>query len=363
MDDGAGLALLQRAYYGAWRSNLLPLNFPLIHAVDILPILLRHGGAGLLWPRIRHRCDVYGAAGKMLERNYQVYVDALQSIEGDIALIVTRMRASGIEPVLVKGWSLSSLYPAPLVRRPGDIDLIVPDESHAEAKQVIDQAYRNGLSTGVDLKSDDQWKSRSHADFRQHLEYRQCGDVQVATMGPSDTVRSVCIHFTRHLRGFLATSSPLWLCDVGMLVERYRNELDWDRVLGPDDKQRQWVLVALSLARDVLGMDPSNMPTVAQGFFLPTWSHTALFQQWIDPVLSPKVEMLQRGVVGGLKRMWPNPLTATLAIDASFGESPELRHQLHTYLKRMALYTLADLPRHKWGPRLGFSVDSWLVDG
>lgn len=363
MNDCPDRSLLQSGYNGAWRSAFLAIDLSLTQVANLLPVLLRNGGAGLLWPRIRHRRDEYGVLGEMLERTYQMYVDVLQSIEGDIALIVTQLRASGIDPVLVKGWSLSSLYPAPLVRRPGDIDLIVPDESYAEAKQVVAQAYREGLSTGVDLKSNDQWKSRPNADFRQRLEYRQCGEAQVATLGQSDTLRSVCIHFTRHFRGFLATSSPLWLCDVGMLVERYQNELDWDRVFGPDDKQRQWVLVALSLARDVLGMDPRNLPRVAQSFALPTWAHDALLQQWIDPVLSPRIEMQRRGVLGGLKRLWPNPLTATLAMDASFDATPVFRYQLHIYLKRMALYTLVDLPRHKWGPRLGYHADSWLVDG
>ncbi|MCO5218337.1 MAG: nucleotidyltransferase family protein [Thermomicrobiales bacterium] len=263
--------LLQQLYYQCWRPDAPPLDVTLEQLVPLLEGLLHGGGAGLVWPRIRHRAEEYGAVGEMLEHTYQQCIANQQTIERDIATAVTELRAAGIEPVLVKGWSISSRYPAPAVRRPGDIDLIVPDGTFAQAQRIINQIYGSGLHTSVDLYDDTNWRSKPSPDFRQRLDYRHCGDVKLATLNASDALRQVSLHYMRHLRNRVPNTTPYWLCDIGVLVETLE-EIDWTRLLAGDPVVADRIRLALALSRDIVGTDASRLPMEFGHIRLPKWA-------------------------------------------------------------------------------------------
>ncbi len=56
-----------------------------------------------------------------------------------IAIVVSALRESGINPVLLKGQGLAQNYPEPMLRECGDIDLYVGKEKYNQACEIIDR--------------------------------------------------------------------------------------------------------------------------------------------------------------------------------------------------------------------------------
>ncbi len=100
-------------------------------------MLIESGSVGLVWPRLWHRAEELGAVGAALAAAYDAQVAHNARVERDIARVVTRLREHGVEPVLIKGLAVARLYPAPLIRTAGDIDLVVRDEDYNLAERLI----------------------------------------------------------------------------------------------------------------------------------------------------------------------------------------------------------------------------------
>lgn len=342
-------SLLSRVYAGAWRSEPGQLDISLAEFPDLLGSLLHDGGAGLLWPRMAHRDAEYGAIAEILERTYQQYADNLERIESQIGTLSSLMAAADIAAVLVKGWAISSRYGLPQIRRPGDIDLIVPTETYEHAQEIVRDAIEQGVTTSVDLYSDDAWCSKGNCpsvEFRQHLQLLECDGVQVPVLSPADALRHVCLHAIHHLQDFLATTLPIWLCDIGVLIENPTHEIDWDRVLGTEDHQRQSVSIAIALARDLVGVDANLLPPELQSFQLPTWAAEAVLERWAEPIWSVEHEVSQRGITGALRRLWPSKLNAALACNVPLDRQFYLPYQVWTFTHRMTWYLGYELPRN-----------------
>lgn len=328
-------------YAGAWREHAPQIEVSLPQLAAALPALLRDGGAGLLWPRIRHHAVVYGAVGEMLEHTYGVYAAAITTIERDIASVTSLLAAKGIQAVLVKGWALSKLYAAPQVRRPGDIDLIVPDAVFDEAQRVIAEAYSDGLTTGVDLYCDATWRSLPSPDFRQHTVPLPCGDTTVATLGATDTLRHVCLHFTKHLGNRVPNTSPLWLCDIGAIVENDPARIDWDRLLHGDSASTNRIRIALALSRDIVDTRIDLLPRSLEDIRLPDWAASSVVDLWADPHARLGTEIEQMGLRRALvKRLWPSPLNAVLQRSAPVDTLQPQRYQIEVATRLLALYGL-----------------------
>ena len=330
--------LLRLVYSGTWRSDLPRLEIPLEDLPDLLHSLLQSGGAGLFWPRVKHRAEEYGAAGEILARTYQQYADNLVNIESDIALISSRMADAGIEAVLVKGWALSSLYTPPQIRRPGDIDLIVPTNLLGAAKRVVSQAHADGLGTPIDLIADVHWREKGNCpadDFRDRLHTRYCAGVRVPVLNDADALRHVCLHIVRHLQAAISVTSPLWLCDIGALIEHPESDIDWARVLNNDDGRARDVKIAIALAREMVGVDSSKLPPELQDFHLPVWAVESVLNRWAVPIQSGVHEIQTRGLFPAMVRLWPSKLNAALYCNVSLNRRFYFPYQAWTFLGRI----------------------------
>jgi hypothetical protein len=79
---------------------------------------------------------------------------AAQSVEHEreIADIFNILRSSSVEPILLKGWAIARAYPETGLRSSGDIDLCVPSDQYARAKEVL--SARRSCVYSVDLDHD-----------------------------------------------------------------------------------------------------------------------------------------------------------------------------------------------------------------
>src|SRR5207244_5235221 len=89
----------------------------------ITPFLLATGAGGIGWWRVR-ATDLAGTpAGRELRQAYLLHTIHAELHRRNLLTLLDHLRREGIEPLLVKGWAASRLYPDPALRPYGDIDL------------------------------------------------------------------------------------------------------------------------------------------------------------------------------------------------------------------------------------------------
>ena len=101
------------------------------------------------------------------------------------------------------------------------------------------------------------------------------GGIDVQVLGPEDHLRVLCLHQLKH-----GAPSPLWLCDVAVALETRPPVFDWDRVLGPDRRQADWVACAIGLAHQFLEVPIDDTPVASRAQRLPGWLAPSVLQQW-----------------------------------------------------------------------------------
>jgi hypothetical protein len=335
--------LLARAYDGAWRSDALPLDFSIEEVAAILPHLIDLGGVGLVWPRLQDRPAELGAAGMALDYGFRQQQQRNLEAPGRIANAVEVLHDAGIEPVLLKGWSVSRFYPQQVVRLSGDVDLVVRPDEFERAEAALGEAARQGVRHNVDLHHDDMWVDRPRPDFRDFTETIGIGGTSVRVLGPELQLHVLAHHFMRH-----ACLRPLWLCDVSLMLESRPLDFDWDLFLGDDARRRGWVITALGLAQALLGAEIDDTPVAAEARRLPGWLLPAVLDRWEKGERPPPAvfsDLDSRGLLGMLAHRWPEPIGATIYLEAPFNAVPRLPIQLASYVRRVIVYSAGLMPR------------------
>ena len=69
-------------------------------------------------------------AGQELKQAYRLYTLHAAIHESEIKQVINLLAQVGVEPILVKGWSIARDYPEPALRPYGDIDLFVRPEQY-----------------------------------------------------------------------------------------------------------------------------------------------------------------------------------------------------------------------------------------
>src|SRR5262249_2242433 len=124
--------------------------------------------------------------------------------------IVTRLRAGGVEPVLVKGLAIGRLYAERGLRPFEDLDLCVRPDQHGTASAILND-WAGEFST-VDLHRGFVWGGLSQRDRRlgrrlhapswddlySRSQMATFGGIDVRVLAPEDHLRFICLHQLRH---------------------------------------------------------------------------------------------------------------------------------------------------------------------
>jgi Uncharacterised nucleotidyltransferase len=194
---------------------------------EIAPLLVGSGTAGLAWWRIRHSSLADTRAGQELRAAFRLQVLHDAMYEARLKAVVTDLHDAGVEPILLKGWTVGRLYPASGLRPSGDIDLHVAPDLYEAAERVLTSS--RGTRYDVDLSHEESdLLYLSWHDALAHSQQVELGDTAVRVMGPEHHLVLLCMHFLKH-----GGWRPLWLCDIALALESRSSSFDWELCLGP----------------------------------------------------------------------------------------------------------------------------------
>jgi hypothetical protein len=257
---------------------------------------------------------------------------------------ISLLHSVGVEPIVVKGWAIASIYPEMGMRPYCDLDLCVLPDHYAKASEALKSI--EGIGTNVDL----------HLGFGKFYDHRtdaifarsqvvKLDDVDVRVLCAEDNVRYLCMHLLRH-----GAVRPLWLCDIGVALESHSAEFDWDRCLAGSRREAHWVACAIGLAALLLEVDIEDTPIAHREQRLPKWLINAVLRDWGTAFRSPRQvhAVLRRPLrllgelPAELVRHWPNPIEATMTLRGPLNRLPRLPFQVgHVVSRTVAL--LAEL--------------------
>ncbi len=327
----------------AWRQSPELSSTTAAEVESIVPLLLKGGAAALAWRQlILNRHETHSLLE--LRNAYRRHSIEAMVHETNVRDIFRRARAAGLDPIIFKGWALARLYPEDGLRPYGDVDLWI------EARD-IDKFYdvlsaRAGDSYCVEAHTSFyESYERSFADVFSRSRLVPLGDVNVRVPCDEDHLRFICLHFLYH-----GGWRPLWLCDIGLMLEAAGTEFDWDRCLRGTRKHAEWIACIIGLAHQLLDADVSQTPSDQRGKNLPGWLVPAVLKQWGLGVgmshAEPLSFSLRRGLfkpaalVNALREHWRNPLQASVEAGAWFDDRPRSPVQI-----RAAISNLPGFPR------------------
>jgi putative nucleotidyltransferase-like protein len=328
----SALAASWRVTPPAWEPSRLELG-----AINAL--LLRSGAGALAWRRLRTAAAARTPSGFELQQAYRLH--AIQALlhERQLARVLNRLRGAGVQPLLGKGWAAARHYPEAGLRPYGDFDLYVGSAQREAARVVLEGEDASvDLHTGCAELNDRPWSL-----LNERARSLPLGGGHVRVFGAEDHLRLLALHMLRH-----GAWRPLWLCDLGALLETSARGFDWRHFLSGDQRRTDWVCCALVLARDLVGAALDGAPEQVTRRTLPAWLHKTVLRQWADAGFEaqgrrpPMVSYAQRpaGVLRALRSRWPNAIEATVGVRGPFNGLPRLPFQLAECVSRTARFTL-----------------------
>lgn len=252
--------------------------------------------------------------------------------------VIPLLRSVGVDPLLVKGWAIARLYPELGMRPYSDLDLCVTPDHYARAEAVLKRP--DILQCDVDLHVGfGKFYDKQTEDMFAHSELVKLDGLEVRVPSAEDHLRLLCVHLLRH-----GAVRPLWLCDIGLLLETRGDGFDWDRCLAGSRRQADWVACVIGLAHQLLGAKVEGTPIAERARNLPRWMVPAVLKEWGIPYAFPAQVAVYlrspfrmwRGLLGELPRHWPNPIEATASVRGSFNDAPRLPFQLGHVVSRSA---------------------------
>jgi hypothetical protein len=325
---------------GSWRHSPAPLEMSAAALGQVTMGLLRSKAGALGWWRVRQSSLRTSPAGNRLREAYHNH--SLQAaLHGHrLSRIVTRLRQGGVEPLLVKGPAIARLYPERGLRPFEDLDFCVRPDQHAAAAAILNTGPED-LSP-VDLhRGVTRFYARSWDDVYGRSQLVTFGAIDVRILAPEDCLRFHCLHQLRH--GF---PTPLWLCDVAVVLESRPAPFDWDLALGSDRRQADWVACTIGLAHQLLGVPVDDTPVAERARHLPKWLVSSVLEGWgrrcpADyqlPALSPDTWDLLARAPETIRQYWPSPVAATVHLRRSFGNFPRMPIQVVDAFARLVRF-------------------------
>jgi len=327
---------------GSWRHAPTAFEHSAVELEEITPLLLGTGAAALGWQRVRHSNLRSTSAAKELHHSYRLNTLRAALRQRAIEDVFTKLRAVGIEPILVKGWAVARLYTEEGLRPFVDIDLCVRPEQFAMTEAALKELpnqYEIDLHCGFE-----KFGGGGVDEIYERSVLIRLGETDVRVPCAEDHLRVLCIHLLRE-----GAWRPLWLCDVAVVVEARPSGFDWDCCLGKKERWSNWIISALRLAGELLGANLSETPAAHNQKPLPRWLVRAILREWetLQPSMVQRhhapmasYKHIPRAFFKGLRHRWPNPIEATVSVGGRFNRLPRLPFQLGSYLARGAKFAI-----------------------
>jgi hypothetical protein len=344
--DQARGELVASTLRSAWRRVPAQLEISEEQLDQVAPLLLASGGAALGWWRVRDSTLRDTPAALELQQAYRLH--SLQSAlhEAEITELIRIAREAGAEPVLVKGWAVARLYPEMGLRPYGDVDLCVTPQSFEGARAVLERLDRSRYQ--IDLHEGfSKLDNLSEEDLLARCATIRIAGIEVRILGLEDQLRILCTHTLRH-----SVCRPLWLCDIAAAVESRPADFDWDRCLGPNVREADWVACAIGLAHKLLGAEIGSTPVEPRAHELPGWLVKRVLKNWSAPYpdLYPPLSYTRpfvtyfrdpSGLLWTLRMRWPDPIEATIRMRGPFNGFPRFPYQVGNLVSRIGGFVSA----------------------
>lgn len=311
---------------GSWRASPPPLDLPPDDLEALIPLLLKSGVAPLAWWRITQ--SAYPSSPSVTQLHQAYRLSTIQALvrERQLAEIVRSLAEHQVTPLLGKGLVAARLYPEPGLRPYGDFDLYVPDEQYEIARTAL-------MTGGAVLAPVDLHRGFAELDDRPPDElYRRAQAIAidglaVRVFSPEDHLRLLCLHMLRH-----GAVRPLWLCDIAAALESLPETFDWDYFSSGSTRRTEWAWCALVLAQKVFDLTVDHLPVTDQPKALPRWIIPAVLRQWGTPY-HPRIPTeyalgSPRMILKEIRHKWPNPIEATVTVNARLDDFPRFPIQL-----------------------------------
>ena len=282
----------QQAYFTLLKAGLWELEVRLsqLGEVDyefVFRLAQEQSVTGLLAAGLEKLSDVKVPQSLTL----QIVGDCLQlekkngEMNGFVCSLFEKLKAAGIEALLVKGQGIAQSYERPLWRACGDVDLLLDEENYQKAKTVLaplaeseepEVLYRmhkaysiknmeeelHGNMCGRFLKRVDNVLDKMQEEMFEGYEFRiwKCGEVDVPLPSVNNDAIFVFTHILQHF--FIEGIGLRQICDWCRLLWRYRSEINCDLLEQRLQKMgmlTEWKAFG-SLAVEYLGMPAEAMP-------------------------------------------------------------------------------------------------------
>jgi len=323
----------------SWRRAHGPLPFSSSDLDIVTPLLYGSGAGALGWWRVRETDLRTTESAEVLHQAYRLQALQAKIHESKIQKIFRLLRAAKVEPILIKGWAISRLYPQAGLRPFGDLDLFVRPEVFRTALYVVQSD--EAKDCWVDLHDGISELDDGHVEdlfSRSQLVY--CGDEQIRVLSVEDHFALLAIHMLKH-----GAWRPLWLCDIGLLLESIPDAFDWKLCFGTGKRRTNWLLTAVGLAHNLLGAEIRNEVIAEKARRIPSWLVRSVLREWSAPFAIRQPPMSHRapirqylrkpaGLIGDLANRWPNPILATVSVNGKFNKLPRLPYQLGNLMAR-----------------------------
>lgn len=351
-------SLIAAALAGSWRAHPPALKISTGQLAEITSALLATGTAPLGWRRLLNS-EIEARAALEIKEAYYFHTIRAAYHEYEIEQVFRLLRAAGVDPVLMKGWAVARLYPESGLRPYGDVDLFIRPRERLKAAAAL--ASNEGVKFNVDIEHEEFAcvSDRAADDLYARSKLVKLGETSVRILGDEDHLRTLCLHTLRH-----HAWRPLWLCDIGVMVESLQKGFDWEICFGANKREANWIACLIGLARQILGANPRGDSVSRAWSKLPRWVAPALLRQWGRWSAPGPAELAATAVVKNVKdpfqmigeiiSRWDRPIKATVEMRGPFNRFLRLPFQIS--------YALSQTPRIARQVARGFCKEQTAED-
>jgi hypothetical protein len=255
--------------------------------------------------------------------------------EEKIKTLFRLFREHGIEPILIKGWSVSLYFPAHISRLAMDIDLTFDRKSYPAALQISNRTKIN-----VDLHNElRHLETVAYSDlYDRSQSVKLKNGTEIRILCPEDGLRIICVHW---LNDGGIKKDRLW--DIYYCVKNRPPDFDWEKCLNViSPKRRKWILTAIALAHHYLHLPIDDLPftdEISETNFIPHWVHRTLENEWKSEItLTPLISVWRyptKLLQQIKKRLPPNPIQAVVETESALKNSSPIFIQIKDIFARM----------------------------